>query len=238
VNRRNFLRALLGIVAAPFVAKVATKRPTLFGFPMAEAAGLSPMAEPIVLGSLDYYGPQRAALALAKGEDGGFVATAGEWEPIPVPWTPDVTIELDAERDNVCAEVTRDAMPMYSWDRRSHAGYGSFGEISFDASALADISPLVPGIRARFSMRRAGAALSVATGELSSIFVGGGRVTCGLYDMVSVTEDHEAVLARLLADVERAPERNAAMTRDLLSGLGGDAEQVIRDYAACFKGKA
>ena len=76
VNRRAFLRAVLGFVAAPIVAKVAPGRPPPFGFPVAES---------IVLGSFDYYGPQRAALMMTRGEDGVFVATAGEWEPIPEP---------------------------------------------------------------------------------------------------------------------------------------------------------
>lgn len=47
-----------------------------------------------------------------------------------------------------------------------------------------------------------------------------------------------ATLARILADLDRAPERNAEMVRDLLPRRGDDVEQAMRDYAACFKGKA
>jgi len=91
VNRRGLLRSLLGLVVAPFVAKVVPRRPTLFGFPIVEATGdeFLPMAEPLVLGSFDCYGMHQASLTLAKGDDGGLVATAGEWEPILDPWTPD-----------------------------------------------------------------------------------------------------------------------------------------------------
>lgn len=47
-----------------------------------------------------------------------------------------------------------------------------------------------------------------------------------------------ATLARILVDLDRAPERNAEMMRDLLPRRGDDVEQAMRDYAACFKGKA
>jgi hypothetical protein len=235
VNRRNFLRTLLGVVAAPFVAKVATRQPTIFGLPVVEAAGESPGDEPLVLDSFDYYGPHRAPLALTKGEDGGIVATAGEWKPMVT--APEVVIDLDAKRHSVEYSIRRDVTPVMSWDGRFWVDGGAHGKIAFDVSAPVDMSALVPGASAVFLIHREGGVIRLS-GNVDSVVINGGRTTCGISEVISVDRTDESPFDRLLADLDRVPERNVAMTRDLLSGLGSDAEQAIRDYAACFKGKA
>lgn len=44
-----------------------------------------------------------------------------------------------------------------------------------------------------------------------------------------------AQLDRLLADLDRAPERNAAMTREMLPLTSADLDRAVRDYAAGLK---
>lgn len=54
----------------------------------------------------------------------------------------------------------------------------------------------------------------------------GGKVTA---------HDSDAQLDRLLADIDRAPERNAAMTREMLPLTSADLDRAVRDYAAGLK---
>lgn len=62
------------------------------------------------------------------------------------------------------------------------------------------------------------------------------EVTGGLTVHGKVTvHDSDAAIDRLLADIDRAPERNAAMTRELLPLTSADLDRVVRDYAAGLK---
>jgi len=62
------------------------------------------------------------------------------------------------------------------------------------------------------------------------------EVTGGLTVGGKVTvHDGDAQLDRLLADIDRAPERNAAMTRELLPLTSADLDRAVRDYAAGLK---
>ena len=66
------------------------------------------------------------------------------------------------------------------------------------------------------------------------------RCTPGLVAYVTPWDDAargSTMYGHLLDDIELAPPRNAAMTRELLSMRGDDVEQAVCDYAAAWRGK-
>jgi hypothetical protein len=62
--------------------------------------------------------------------------------------------------------------------------------------------------------------------EVNGTLTVGGTVTA---------HDSDAQLDRLLVDIDRAPERNAAMTRELLPLTSADLDRAARDFAAGLK---
>ena len=224
MNRRAFLRAVLGFVAAPIVAKVAA----------AEGEWIPGVVEAADL-PCEVVDAEAVLPEYVEGEMPG-----REWGAIQ----PEVVIELDAKRDNVLWDMCSDPEPIpvsmsgpYHylcaprdlWDAR----------VSFDAQRV-NMPELrgaeYVGFVIRHGVLREVAFVGLLEGVTRRLDAGALRVSCALSGVRGdVTVRGDATIDRLLADIDRASERNAAMTCELLPLTSANPDRAVRDFAAGWK---